>query len=279
VIDDYLRRFSECLVSRGVVGRDRSRVLRETEDHLRELAVEHGEEGAVTRFGEPRALAVEIGAQRATNRTIRSTYASFAALALTGLAYVAFMGLGDSRGGWPDLFSGDHEALGVAASMGLLVFPQIAFISGGLALLRALRRRGGGALSCEELDVMGRRSAVALAAGGLTLVSMILWGLEFRDLIPILGLAFATALPLGAVTFALARACGPQAVSQGSPEDLFDDLRLEGLRPYPWRFALLVASAAAVPAFVTNGPILAAVEILAVLGGFALLGRPLALRR
>jgi CHASE3 domain-containing protein len=62
-------------------------------------------------------------------------------------------------------------------------------------------------------------------------------------------------------------------------EERFLERGLSDHRPHPWRFALLVASAAAVPAFVTNGPILAAVEILAVLGGFALLGRPLALRR
>ena len=68
-------------------------------------------------------------------------------------------------------------------------------------------------------------------------------------------------------------------MSHGPPEDVFDDLHLEGLRPDPWRFALLIALVVAVPPFVTNGPILAAVEILAVLGGLALLGRPLALRR
>jgi hypothetical protein len=278
MIDDYVRRFSECLASRGVAGRDRTRVLRETEDHLHELAVEHGEEGAVTRFGEPDPLAVEIGAQLATTKTIRSTYASFAALTLTAIAYLAFLALGDSRGSSPDLFSGDHLALGVAATLGLLVFPQVAFVCGGLALLRALRCRGAAALSCEELDVLGRRSAVALAAGGLTLVSMVLWGIEFRDLVPTLALSLVAALPLGVVTFALARASGPQAVSHGPPQDLFDDLRLARLRAHPWPFALLVSLLAAIPGFVTNGPILGVLEALAVLGCFAVLGRALALR-
>ena len=178
MIGDYLRRFAEELGRRGVVGRARSRVLAETEDHLRELASEHGEETAVARFGETRLLAREIAAQLATTRTIRSTYATFAALTVTAVAYIGLLAFVRPDGETPDLFAGDHEALGVLASLGLLLLPQVAFVAGGLALLRALRRRGQGALSCHELDVMGRRSAVAIVAGGLTIGFMILWGFE-----------------------------------------------------------------------------------------------------
>lgn len=279
MIEDYLRRFAEELEWRGVVGRARSRVLVETEDHLHELAAEQGEDAAVARFGEARTLAREIAAQLATTRTIRSTYATFAVLTVTALAFIGFFAFVQFDGGPPDLFAGDHEALGVLASLGLLLAPQIAFVAGGLALLRALRRRGHGALSCHELDVMGRRSAVAVGAGGLTLGSMILWGFEFGHLAPVLGLSLAAAVPLGAVFVALVRASGPQAVSTGPAEDLFDDLHLERLRPHPWLFALGVASAAAAVAFAVDGPILAGLEFSAVLAGYVLLGRPLALRK
>lgn len=276
MIEDYLRRFAEELERRGVVGRARLRVLAETEDHLRELAGEHGEDAAVTRFGESRLLARDIAAQLATTRTIRSTYATFAVLTVTAFAYIALLAF--VRGAKPDLFGGDHEALGVLASLGLLFVPQVAFVAGGLALLRALRRRGQGALSCHELDVMGRRSAVAITAGGLTIGFMILWGFEFGHLTAALGLGLAAALPLGVVFAALVRASGPQAVATAPAEDLFDDLHLDGLRPHAWLFALIVASAAALAALAVEGPILAGLEFSAVLSGYVLLGRPLALR-
>lgn len=279
MIDAYLRGFAEELERCGVVGRARSRVLAETEDHLRELAADHGDEGAIARFGQGGPLARAIAAQLATTRTIRFTYATFAALAITAFGYIGLFAFVHLHGGPPDLFSGDHEAIGVLAALGLLLFPQIAFVAGGLAILRAFRRRGRGVLSCEELDVMRRRSAVALGAGGLTLASMTLWGLEFRDFAPILALSLATALPLGVVTVAVVQASGTQAVSHGPPDDVFDDLGLPRLRAHSWLFALVVASAVAVVAFAVDGLILAGLEFVAVLAGFFLLGRPLTLRK
>lgn len=277
MIDGYLQGFGQELERCGISGRDRRRVLAETEDHLRELSVEHGERGALTRFGESRELARQIAAQLATTKTIRSTYGAFAALSLTGLGYVGFLAFID-HGGWPDLFSGDHEAIGVLAAVGLILFPQIAFVSGGLALLRALRLRAGLALPAEELSVLRRRSAVALASGGLTVVSMTVWAIEFRELAPILALSFAAALPLSAGTVALIRASAPHAVPAGSAGDVFDDLHLEGLRPHPWRLALLAAAVVALIGLVFGSPIHAAFEAFALLGCFALLGRRLALR-
>lgn len=279
MIGDYLRRFAEELGRRGVVGRARLRVLAETEDHLRELAAEHGEDAAVARFGETRLLAREIAAQLATTRTIRSTYATFAALTVTALAYIGLLAFVRVDGETPDLFAGDHEALGVLASLGLLLLPQVAFVAGVLALLRTLRRRGQGALSCHELDVMGRRSAVAIVAGGLTIGFMILWGFAYGHLAAALALGLAAALPLGVVFAALFQASGTQAVATGSAEDVFDDLHLEGLRPHAWLFALIVASAAATAALVVDGPLLAGLEFSAVLTGYVLLARRLALRK
>lgn len=277
MIDDYLARFSEELVRRGVVGRDRDRVLAETEDHLRELADRHGEENAVLRFGQARPLAVELAAQLATTKTIRSTYATFAALAVTAFAVLALIAYADDRAP-NDIFAGKHAAGGLLASLGLLLLPQVAFVSGGLALLRALRRRGQGALPCEELNVLGRRSAVALAAGGLTAVSMLVWGYEFGHFQPVLVLGVVAAVPLLVVAPALVSASSPQAVSAGRAEDVFDDLRLGRLRARPWLFALAVALTAGVVALAVDGIVLAGLELTAVLICFAALGRPLALR-
>jgi hypothetical protein len=276
VIEHYLEEFGRALEDRGVVGRARARVIAESEDHLRELAAEHGEGEAVARFGETRALAREIAAQLATTRTIRSTYATFAALVFTAAAYIGFWAL--IRSGQPDLFGGKHEVVGFLAAMGLVLFPQIAFVSGGLALLRAFRRRAQGVLSCEELDVIGRRSAVALAAGGLTAISMAVWAFEFGEGAPGLALGAAGLVPLAVALTALARASGPQAVTGGPAEDVFDDLRLERLRPHPWRFALFVAAVLAVAGLAFGGPVQAAFEATALLACFAVLGRPLALR-
>jgi hypothetical protein len=277
VIDDYLARFSEELVRRGVVGRDRDRVLAETEDHLRELADRYGEENAVLRFGQARPLAIELAAQLATTKTIRSTYASFAALGVTALAFLALLVYADDRAP-NDIFTGRHAAAGLLASLGLLLLPQVAFVSGGLALLRALRRRGQGALPCEELNVLGRRSAVALAAGGLTAVSMLVWGYEFGHFVPVLVLAVVAVAPLCFVLPALASASSPQAPSVGRADDVFDDLHLGRLRARPWLFAVAVALAAGGIALTVDGIVLAGLELTAVLVCFAWLGRPLALR-
>lgn len=276
MIERYLEEFGRALEDRGVVRGARARVLAESEDHLRELAAAHGEDEAVARFGESHALASEIAAQLATTRTIRSTYATFAALAFTAATYVGFWAL--IRSGRPDLFGGKHEVAGVLAAIGLVLFPQIAFVSGGLALLRAFRRRGQGALSCEELDVIGRRSAVAVAAGGLTAISMALWAFEFGEGARGLAVGAAGLVPLAVALTALARASGPQAMTGGPAEDVFDDLRLERFRPHPWRFALLVAAVLAVAGLVFGGPIQAAFEATALVACFAVLGRPLALR-
>ena len=172
MIEDYLRRFSDELERRGVYAWDRRRALTEAEDHLRELSAAHGEAEAVERFGDSRELAGEIASQLATTKTIRSTYATFAALVLAAFAYLGLIAYSD-RVAPTDILAGKQEAVGVLATLGLLVLPQVAFVAGGLALLRALRRRGHAALSCEELDVLGRRSAVALAAGFSTVAAML----------------------------------------------------------------------------------------------------------
>jgi hypothetical protein len=281
VIDGYLRGLERELAERGVRGAFARRVLAEARDHLVELEEKHG---TIEPFGTSGQVAREIAAQLATTRTIRSTYGAFGALAVVGLAYLAFIGL-VGREGSPDLFGARHELIGVAATLGLALFPQIAFVSGCLALLRALRLRRAGTLSSEELDVIRGRGTVALGAAGLAAVSMAVWSLEFRVDAELLALAAVSFFALGVAASAVIRAGRPRAVAAGAAGDLFDDL---GFRMDPWRFALLFASAIALLGLAGgwvaegdpgSGLVRGAFEGVAVLACFAALGRRLALRR
>jgi hypothetical protein len=274
VIDRYLRELERDLAARGVRGRAAERVLAEARDHLLELE-------DLERFGPSDRIASEVAAQLATTRTIRSAYGAFIALAVTGFAYLAFLALA----GQPDLFAASHEAVGVAVTLALVLFPQVAFVSGCLALLRALRRRGGGTASAEELEVVRARTAVALAAGVLTAASMAVWTLEYRQSGWLLVLPALAAVALAVGVRSVAIAGQPRALSEGPAGDVFDDL---GFRVDPWRFALVFAALIGVLGFAGgwvaegdpgSGIVRGAFETAAVLTCFALLGRRLALRR
>ena len=302
MIEQYLMALARALEESGVEGRAADRVLAESRDHLLELARENGEQEALARFGDARALAEQVAAQLATSRTRRATYGAFAALALTGAGYLGFSAVVNLGGGWPDIFDGQLAALGVLAGIGTFVFPQVALVAGCLALLRALRLRRGGALPAAELQVMRSRSAVALGAGWLTMGSWAVFAVDFRNAAPlaswvapaILAICGALAIPLAVASAALLRSAGPQAPA-GPAGDVFDDLapvfRLRPLRPlpgHPWRFALVFAACVGLLGFALgwtaegdpgSGVVRGGFEGLAVLMCFAALGRRLALRR
>jgi hypothetical protein len=282
VIERYLADLARELRSRGVRGRPAARVLSEARDHLLELEQRHG---AIDRFGPSERIAREIAAQLATTRTFRATYAAFAALALTAVAYLVFFASVNQGSDSPDLFSAQHEAVGLAATVGLVLFPQIAFVAGCLALLRALRLRGVSTLSSEELHVIRQRAAVALAAGGLTVMAMGVWTVEYRAAAWLLMPALLAAVPLGVGAVALTGAWRPQAVAGGPAGDVFTDI---GFRLDPWPFAALFAAVVGALAFGAgwvaegdpgSGLVRGGFEGIAVLACFIVLGRRLALRR
>jgi hypothetical protein len=283
MVDAYLARLVDELKRRGVAGRDRARVLAEAEDHLRELGPDEAE--AVRRFGAEGPIAAEIAAQLATTRTIRSTHGAFAALAATGGLYLVFMALTTLGGGGPDLFSARHEAIGVLSVVALVLCPQVAFVTGCLAVLRALRLRGAATLPVEELRVIRTRASIAVAAGGLTAVAMAVWIVEYRQSRWLLVLPVLAAAALGVARVSLARSGRPQARSGGVAGDVFDDL---GFRMEPWSFAVLFAAVVGLVGFAGgwvaegdpgSGVVRGAFEGIAVLGCFAFFGRRLALRR
>lgn len=302
MIEQYLTVLGRALKERGVEGRAARRVLAESRDHLLESAREDGELEAVSRFGDARALAERVAAQLATSRTRRATYGAFGALVLAAAGYVGSLAVVNLGGGGPDIFEGRIAALGLAAGIGMFVFPQVALVAGCLALLRALRLRKGEALPAAELQVMRSRAAVALGAGWLTVGSWALYAVEFSNADPlaswvapmILAICVTLTIPLAAGSIALARSAKLQA-PPGSAGDVFDDLspvfQLPPLRPlsgHPWRFALLFAACVGLSAFAVgwvaegdqgSGIIRGGFEMVAVLICFAGLGRRLALRR
>ena len=82
LIDHYLTDLAAELAFHGVGRRRSARILAEARDHLLELAVEHGEEEAVRRFGPAQQLAVEAARAAGPVVLFRSTLVFAAALAL-----------------------------------------------------------------------------------------------------------------------------------------------------------------------------------------------------
>ena len=304
MIDEAIRRLELALARAGVRGRTRRRLLVEARDHLLEAAVTNGVEEAVRRFGEPDEVAGRLAAELATERTRNAAYGGFAALSAAAAVYLVATGLIGRAGGWPDIASGESTALGVAAALSLVFSPQIAFVAGCLALLRAVRVRRERALPAEELGLLRRRTAVALAAGAATTGSLALWAIEFGSELASwwaptsLALCAALAVPLGAAAVATARSTRLLAPAGGTAGDVFYDLapvleRVEplrrlGLPGHPWRFALLVAGTVGLASFAVgwvgegtpgDGLVRGIAEAAAVLVCFALLGRALGLRR
>ena len=82
LIDSYLTELAVELDFHRVGRRRSARILAEARDHLLELAVEHGEEEAVERFGPARQLAAEAARAARPVVLFRSTLVFAAALAL-----------------------------------------------------------------------------------------------------------------------------------------------------------------------------------------------------
>ena len=301
MIDEYLRELSRELDAVGVRGADARRLLSETGDHLSEAAAEGDEDDAVLSFGPAHELAARVADELATVATRAAAVAAFAALAVGGAAYAALF-LTLPYAGSPDVSGGSVPGLGVLAFAGIVFLPQLAFVSGCLALVRVSRLRSRGALPAAELRVQRWRTGVALGAGALTFVSLLIAALDFRrDLAPwwvgaSVGASALLLLVLGAVGLAAVRSTRPRAGAEGSAENVFDDLvdvlsRVPGLRRAPLpraprRLALLVALVAATGVATAgvagadplDGLVRALAEGVAVLGCYAALGRRLGLR-
>lgn len=297
---DFLAEVASRLDEVGVRGAAARRVLAEVQDHLEEAAPDGD---PASRFGDAGEFAHAVAAELATVGTRRATFTTFGALALVGMGFVASFALVDAAGGWPDVFAGRVDAVGPLAGLAMFLGPQVSFVCGCLALVAALRLRRPAVVGGEELRLLRRRSAVALAAAAASLAALALYALNFQGQLAawwtwatIVG-GIALGVPLGVAAVGLARSARPAAASGGPAGDVFVDLapvfRLPLVRSlelprHSWGLALVCAAGVAMVGFVGgwyvegdpgSGLVLGVLEGAALLACFAALGRQLGLRR
>jgi hypothetical protein len=265
----------------GVRGRLRRRILAEVDDHLR------SDEEAESRFGSPNVVANGFAAELGTRASRHAAVIGFFALGVAGGVFAACLA-GLSLAGR----SAVEPPAAAVASLVLIIAPQVAFVSGTLALLRVVRRRNDGVFTSAERVMVNRRTSLALAAGLATMGALAALGIEYRHELAhwwasftlIATLAASILLLLAAVS--AIRAIRLHAQVPGPAGDMFDDVGFVRYRDQPWRFAarvaLLVGLAVWVAGIAASDPIdgllRGVFEALACLGGFAVLGRYLGLR-
>lgn len=266
----YLEQLGRELAAAGIPGRRRRRILAEIEDHL---ACDPRAD-----LGDPAALATQFADELGTALALRAALRGFGALAVAG----ALLALG--------FLSGVRlREIDPPAAWLLLLGPQVALVSGALALIRALRRRRAPVIAAAEATILVRRAGVGLA-GGLAAMAGLAMAAEVRSgstLLLAAGSAGAVVLLAAAPSVIAAGRLRP--VAPGPAGDLFEDLGPlvpAPLRGHPWRFALLVAGGLAVVIALAgviqsdpfDGAARALADGLACLAGFGLLGRFLGLR-
>jgi len=280
----YVDHLSRELRAHGIPGRTRRRILAEVDDHLR------SDGDAEARFGSPgevaNAFAAELGAQAVR----RGAVGAFAALGLAGAVYaLCFVSLPFASSSLETL----DPPLAALAFATMIVAPQVSFVAGSLALVRAFRRRRENVLATAELRVISRRTSVALVFGLLTMGALALFGYELRGVLAgwWLSLTYASTavasvvLVLAALPALSAARVRPQVAGHGG--DVFDDVGFARFRGNPWRFAQLIATTVGLAVWLTgvvqgdplDGFVRGVFEALACLGGFAVFGRYLGLRR
>lgn len=263
-----LEKLSAELAAVGIRGRLRARIVAEARDHLAE--------GDEERFGDPADLARQFADGLALDRSRRAAFAAFGALAAAGAGFAAIWLAVAS--GPQDIAAGRWAPLGVAAALGTIVFPQVAFAAGVLALLCALRLRGAAA----AIALLLTRTRVALVFGALALLSVGVYGIEFGLAAWVPVVAGALLLPLGVAAGLTRGAAAVKSSVPGEAGDVFDDLPVR----LPRRYGLLCAVTAGVAALATfaaapshEGIRNAVAEVIFVTAGWLALGRRLGLRR
>ncbi|HET9720167.1 MAG TPA: hypothetical protein VFP55_08830 [Solirubrobacteraceae bacterium] len=278
----YLRMLETELTRVGFRGARRRRILDEFADHL---GCDPDAE-----LGEPRALAAQFADELGTSRARTAAFTAFIALSLLGaLLVVRLLAMGPFN----QLHGSAGDTIGILVAV---MAAQIAFVSGGLALVRGLRLRKQATIPAAEARILGRRAGVGLAAGALATIAIPLRaaatpGHTPSPLFSVLTVAVALAAVLVAVP-AVVRAVRLRPVDPGEAEDLLADFG--PLRPVvdaltgasPTRFALLTGAAIFVviglQGVVVDDPydgiLRGLLETAAYLGSYALLGRYLGLR-
>jgi hypothetical protein len=281
-LSTYLDTLSRELSGVGIRGRLRTRILAEFSDHL---ATDPDAE-----LGAPPDLAQRFADELGTGRSRKAALLAFAALAGAGVLFAAAFLAGQITAGLP--LGRLHPGSKLLADLGLALVAiggQVAFVSGVLGLLRAVRLRHDRVVTRREATLLGRRALVGLIAGLGCLAGLALLAAEFGGFLPAwwkpvaLGAAVLGGCLLAAAVPAVFRALRLRPVLSGSAGRLADDLGPlvpARLRDRPWLLALIIA--VAVGAVISlaglaqddpfDGLARGALDALACLTGFAVLG-------
>jgi len=218
VIEQYVRELSAALAAVGIRGRLRQRILLETEDYLR------SDPEGVARFGSAVIVANRFADELSTAKTRAAAYAAFAALATAGAGVTAALVLANKAN---DLFVGDgiELAVALAAAWFIVLAPQLAFVAGSLALVRAIRRRDADVVPANEVHLLRRRTLIAVGSGWVTILALAVYAALKGGPEPVvLGVCGAAALALAWATARLLVAARLRPVAQGLAGDALEDL-------------------------------------------------------
>jgi hypothetical protein len=285
----WLDQLSLELQSRGVGRRDRNRIRLEFEDHIA------CDPGCEPRLGDPRGLAACFADELASARARRSALAAVAALAVAAGAIAASQLAIGQAGGYPRFAHGISLALFVPAAVGMLVAPQFALVAGTLAVTRAIRRRRVPRLPAAEIELIERRSRIAVLAGLSTVAGLALWLLDLATQLPgwylatVGSAAAAAGLALIVALRDVSSAARLVSSVDGPAGDVYDDLPYIGwgwLRRGRWRLGVLGSLAVAALTAVAQqhvehstaeGVQRGIAEGVAAMAGYLVLGRALGL--
>lgn len=289
-MDAYLRTLRAELRRLGVPAWRRRRILAEAEDHLR------SDTDAVARFGDARAVAQHCADELGGGAARRVSLGAFAVLAVAGLAFGALMLAMFTVIPARTLACCTGTPPGRVVTVAVLVVaPQVAFVAGVLALVRAVHFRGRALLPAAEVRMLRRRTTVALIAGIAAMASLVSFTAEYAAQLPAwsgpavyasAGVSMALLLMMFVPLLVTSRI---RVQTAGAAGDVFADFPTvmpSPLRGRPWMFAFAVAAVLALvvfaPGFAADDPYDAALrgvaEAIACLAGFAVLGRYLGLR-
>lgn len=290
MIDGYTRELNAELRRLGVPASRRRRLLAETEDHLRT------DPAALSRFGSAGDIARQCADELGGSGARRVSITAFAVLAFAGLLFGALMlAVFATVPRHTIVCCSNASPVQMLTFAVLVVAPQVAFIAGVLAVVRALRLRRTAALPRTEVEVLRRRTAVALISGAATMAALAAVVVQFATVLPgwLVPAAFAvgatSVLLLAITSVPLVVTSRVQVQTGGAAGDVFSDLGPvvpARLRGHPWAFAAMCALAVAVIVFLPGIPaddgydaaLRGAAEAAACLLGFAVLGRYLKLR-
>jgi len=286
----YLNDLDAQLARSGIRGARRRRIVTEFADHL-SCAPDAD-------LGDPAAVATEFADELGTSFARTAALQAFVALLLAGvLVFVRAVAL-------LPLTANGFGATDTVALLISAVAAQVAFVAGGLGLLRTLHLRGRRTIPAEEASVLARRAGTGLAAGMVTIVAFpleqvyrahpgaVALGSHQTNVWWPLASAIGVVMLVAAAP-AVVRAARLRPQTPGAAGDLLADLG--PLQPAAARIAsgsvdrlalviaagiaIVIALAGIVASDPYDGVLRGLLEGGAFLGGYVLLGRYLGIRR